>query len=170
MNVGEGMKYSFGGDNKGTGVILPHIAFPVRSALQIKTVEGADVGSSNENNNNNNNNNNDMLWNTNETYSFMYYAQSIDLANWKVLLPFEMDVSRFWGDSPLRLVIYEQEAVDEEHTTMKPKEKKNYAFELQLEHMKLPSSSSSSSYYNDHSNAKVTNNTTRRRRDEFLPV
>jgi hypothetical protein len=163
MNVGEGMKYSFGGDNKGTGVILPHIAFPVRSALQIKTVEGADVGSSNENNNNND------TWNTNETYSFMYSAQSIDLANWKVLLPFEMDVSRFWGDSPLRLVIYEQEAVDD--TTMKPKEKKNYVFELQLEHMKLPSSSSSSSsYYNDHSNAKVTNNTTRRHRDEFLPV
>ena len=45
MNVGDGMKYSFGGDNKGTDVILPHIAFPVENALKIETVEGSDVGS-----------------------------------------------------------------------------------------------------------------------------
>ena len=112
-----------------------------------------------------NENNDNNMWNTNETYSFIYSAQSIDLANWKVLHPFEMDVTRFWGGSPLRLVIYEQETFDKEQTTIKPEEKKNYVFELQLDYMKL-----SSSCHSDDNNTKVTHPTRRGYVNKLKPL
>jgi hypothetical protein len=119
-NIGTNMFYSFGGErgrnkNKEAGVEYPHIAFPVESAMSIdQDLDGSSCSPD--------------VWDTDTVYSLMYCASSIDLASWKVTYPFEMDVRKFWGDSPLRLVIYEKPTDGQEHN--------NYVFELQLENIK----------------------------------
>jgi hypothetical protein len=144
MNVGPDMQYSFGDGCSGSStfgggnggitastddVIFPHITFPVESALKVEALGGEsnDDGGGDEVDG--------LMWNTKDTYSFTYSAQSIDLANWKLLFPFEIHVSRFWGNSPLRLVLYETESTC--GGNMK-KPKKNYVFELQLEYLGSP--------------------------------
>jgi hypothetical protein len=47
-------------------------------------------------------------WSLNETYSMSFAASSINLTTWKVLCPFETNLSLFWGESLLRLIIYEK--------------------------------------------------------------
>jgi uncharacterized protein (DUF1800 family) len=37
-------------------------------------------------------------WSLNETYSVSFAASSIDLTTWKVLCPFETNLSLFWGN------------------------------------------------------------------------
>jgi hypothetical protein len=119
-NIGGSMSYSFGGKrgrNKSTdaGVECPHIAFPVTSAMMINQDSEGSCGTID-------------VWDTETVYSFMYCASSIDLASWKVIYPFEMDIRRFWGDSPLRLVIYEK--------SKDGQNRNNYVFELQLDNIK----------------------------------
>jgi hypothetical protein len=120
-NIGGNMSYSFGGRSGGSKdkdarVECPHIAFPVESAMMIADQDSSVSSCTID------------VWDTETSYSLMFCASSIDLASWKVTYPFEMDIRRFWGDSPLRLVIYE-----------KPEDgrkQNNYVFELQLDSIK----------------------------------
>ncbi|KAG7364072.1 hypothetical protein IV203_037274 [Nitzschia inconspicua] len=118
-NIEGSMSYSFGGrpkdrDSRGHAE-RPHtgIAFPVASAMEIDHENDLTVGGGSID-----------TWDTETTYSFVYCASSIDLATWKVKYPFEMNAQHFWGQSPLRLVIYERNE-DQRHN--------NYLFELQIE-------------------------------------
>jgi len=76
-------------------------------------------------------------------------GDAIDLANWKIISPMEMNLSTFWGNSPLRIVIYQkeqqqqvqqeevqQEEVQREEEDIKEeKNKLNYIFNLELGHI-----------------------------------
>jgi Protein of unknown function (DUF1769) len=116
-NIGGNMSYSFGGRKGRTDdrdpVERPHITFPVATAMTVDIESNGPTGASAN------------TWDTETTYTFVYCASSIDLATWKVTYPFEMDVQQFWGDSPLRLVIYEKSEKQRDNS---------YLFELQLEH------------------------------------
>lgn len=79
----------------------------------------------------------DLYWNTADTYSMSYTAASIDLSAWKVLLPFEVQLARFWGQSALRLVIFEYELEEiggKAHSALQ-NTNRNYVFNLQLEQL-----------------------------------
>eukprot|EP00565_Helicotheca_tamesis_P001571 CAMPEP_0185737978 /NCGR_PEP_ID=MMETSP1171-20130828/31747_1 /TAXON_ID=374046 /ORGANISM="Helicotheca tamensis, Strain CCMP826" /LENGTH=364 /DNA_ID=CAMNT_0028409051 /DNA_START=153 /DNA_END=1247 /DNA_ORIENTATION=- len=113
------MSYSFGGSKEE----LPHISFPVQTAMYTHK-----VGKYNGNEDDDDDDESDY-WNTKDTYILSYSARSIDLARWKILHPFEINLERFWGKSDLRLVIYERDDARLEGL------KKNYLFNLQLEHL-----------------------------------
>jgi len=54
-------------------------------------------------------------WNTEDTYSLEFYSMYIDLAMWKLVnLPVSRDIGlgSFWGNSFLRIVMYEAPPVD----------------------------------------------------------
>ncbi|KAL7573071.1 hypothetical protein ACA910_018757 [Epithemia clementina (nom. ined.)] len=54
----------------------------------------------------------DWEWNTNDTYSFSFYTMYFDFFTWKLAnLPVAsgMNLSTFWADSPLRIVLYEND-------------------------------------------------------------
>eukprot|EP00539_Tryblionella_compressa_P018274 CAMPEP_0178874006 /NCGR_PEP_ID=MMETSP0747-20121128/8986_1 /TAXON_ID=913974 /ORGANISM="Nitzschia punctata, Strain CCMP561" /LENGTH=407 /DNA_ID=CAMNT_0020541377 /DNA_START=163 /DNA_END=1386 /DNA_ORIENTATION=- len=138
INIGPSMLYSFGGGGE-NGKELPHIAFPIHAALRIQKQNVAEWNAETNHKQSSTNEHQDSLetYDTRETYSFSYNAQSIDLVTWRVLLPFEMHVSRFWGTSPLRLVIYEKQT-QKSALEQKSPQKNNYLFELQLEHLGMP--------------------------------
>ena len=49
-------------------------------------------------------------WNTKNTYSFSVCTPFIDFPNWNVVnlgFSHDVDLHVFWGDSPVRLVLYE---------------------------------------------------------------
>ena len=122
INMGAKMKHSFG-----TPTELPHISFPLHKAMQKVVVSEAgesapplgnpfpseqqQVGEK---------------WNTEDLYSFSFSASSIDLTTWKVLYPWEINLTRFWSDSPCRLVVYYREDDNES---------KKYLFNLHVEHL-----------------------------------
>jgi hypothetical protein len=121
IHVGPGMSYSFGamiGNRSHDGSAqLPHITFPVRTAMHVQE-EGELLTISQDHGD---------FWATGTTYTFTFEASSIDLATWKVLYPIDLDVSKFWGNAALRLVIYESpDALNYSSN--------NYLFELQVEH------------------------------------
>jgi len=80
-----------------------------------------------------------LFWDPNVLYSMECTGDAIDLANWKILSPMEMNLSTFWGNSPLRIVIYQkqqkEEVQQEEEDIKEEKNKLNYIFNLQLEHI-----------------------------------
>ena len=128
-NMGSNIRYSFGTDAE-----LPHISFPLHTGMDTVVVSNDLSGSpkigtlftkSEEAKSYSKD------WGVEGIYSMSYHAKSIDLAAWKILLPFEMNLSTFWGESPLRLVVYEEKSEGEG---------KEYLFNLQLEH--LPTSTS----------------------------
>lgn len=51
------------------------------------------------------------IWNTTDTYSFSYHSMYLDLPIWHLVnLPTsDIDLSQFWGDSSLRIVVYEND-------------------------------------------------------------
>merc|ERR1740124_642865 len=83
--------------------------------------------------------NSSLFWDPNVLYSMECTGDAIDLANWKILSPMEMNLSTFWGNSPLRIVIYQkqqkEEVQQEEEDIKEEKNKLNYIFNLQLEHI-----------------------------------
>jgi Protein of unknown function (DUF1769) len=144
--MGSNMTYSFG-----RGAEVPHISFPLHtgmdcvitsklgeeiphigkpfleseeSKIQRQRVDTSSTSSSGDD---------EEFWNTNDTYSISYTAKSIDLPAWKVLLPFEIQLGRFWGESALHLVIYENDKLQNQ---------KNYLFDLQLAHLGMPNATS----------------------------
>lgn len=112
-NIGGNMSYSFGGRKGGNDGVVerPHIAFPVAGAMVVDSHEADTATTSTD------------TWDTDSTHSFMYCASSIDLVTWNVTYPFKMEVGKFWGNSPLRLVIYEKK--DHQRGN-------NYLFDLQI--------------------------------------
>lgn len=77
-------------------------------------------------------------WSLNHTYSMSFSAESIDLVSWKVLYPYDINLSLFWGTSPLRLVIYESVADNadgeayRDFKTETTQDLNNYLFALQV--------------------------------------
>jgi hypothetical protein len=114
--IGNDLEYSFGGSMDGG---LPFISFPMKTAMNdiIVTPAGETpprVGQpfvetkKSWNMQKDSSTEDAKHWSLNETYSMSFAASSIDLTTWKVLCPFEANLSLFWGESPLRLVIYEK--------------------------------------------------------------
>ena len=69
-------------------------------------------------------------WNTSDIYSFSFYSMYIDLPTWQLVgLPATGDLSfkTFWGDSLLRICMYEKVGESDRHTM----ESKRYAFTIQ---------------------------------------
>mmetsp|Transcript_10318 Transcript_10318/g.29006 ORF Transcript_10318/g.29006 Transcript_10318/m.29006 type:complete len:1103 (+) Transcript_10318:44-3352(+) len=56
-------------------------------------------------------------WNTTDTYSFSYHSMYLDLPIWHVVnLPTsDIDLSQFWGESKLRIVVYENDSGNGKH-------------------------------------------------------
>ena len=118
--IGNDLEYSFGSTKATEGSRLPFISFPLKTAMndiivtpsgeapprmgeafvETETTESRTLrkGSSTD----------AKDWSLEDTYSMSFTASSIDLTTWKVLYPFETNLSLFWGNSPLRLVIYEK--------------------------------------------------------------
>eukprot|EP00339_Tiarina_fusa_P000138 CAMPEP_0117017448 /NCGR_PEP_ID=MMETSP0472-20121206/13621_1 /TAXON_ID=693140 ORGANISM="Tiarina fusus, Strain LIS" /NCGR_SAMPLE_ID=MMETSP0472 /ASSEMBLY_ACC=CAM_ASM_000603 /LENGTH=373 /DNA_ID=CAMNT_0004721813 /DNA_START=63 /DNA_END=1184 /DNA_ORIENTATION=- len=128
--------YSFG-----TSTERPHISFPLHKGVQQLIVssnmstEAPRMGSQfRESNESRQKRKNDDFpgWDPNAVYSMSYIASSVDLSAWKLLLPLEMNLKRFWGDSALRLVIYEDSDESQE---------KDYLFNLQIKHLPYPQDS-----------------------------
>lgn len=70
-------------------------------------------------------------WNTTDTYSFSFYSMYIDLVHWHIVgIPVSGDISlkTFWGDSLLRIGMYEKGGDQAQHI----QEKNTYAFALQV--------------------------------------
>jgi len=94
------------------------------------------------------------IWNTEDTYSISFYSMYIDIASWSIVnLPLYGDINfhTFWGNSLLRIVMYENRNNDDDATTTKEDEKgkrrkeknnqilhlqkdNNYAIFLQIKH------------------------------------
>ena len=89
VKIGGDMRYSFGTTNE-----LPHISFPLTAAMEMIR-----------------HNNDDGSHDTDDDdYCTMTFsAQSIDLAAWKAIRPFEVPLERLWGHgTPIQLIIYHQ--------------------------------------------------------------
>jgi len=69
--------------------------------------------------------NDSSVWEKDVLYSMEYTADAIDLSNWKLISPLEINLTRFWGTSPVRLVIYHKE----ENNLI------DYVFNLQLKYL-----------------------------------
>jgi hypothetical protein len=147
--MGSNMTYSFG-----RGAEVPHISFPLHTGMDCVVTskpgeeippmgkpfleseesklqrQRVDTSSSSDDE--------EEFWNTNDTYSISYTAKSIDLPAWKVLLPFEIQLGRFWGESALHLVIYENDMLQNQ---------KNYLFDLQLAHLGMPTATSRANHH-----------------------
>jgi hypothetical protein len=70
-------------------------------------------------------------WNTVDTYTFSFYSMNIDLPTWSLVgLPVSGDVSltTFWGDSALKICMYEKLGSDRQHRT----DTIRYVFALQV--------------------------------------
>ena len=74
-------------------------------------------------------------WNTEATYSFTYFTMYFDFPRWKIVnIPATgpLNLSTFWGDSPLRIVMYE-------HTGEKSRKHlqrdNRYGFSMQVVHL-----------------------------------
>ena len=77
-------------------------------------------------------------WNTSSTYSFTFYTMYFNFAEWKLAsLPVAsgMDLSSFWGDSPLRIVVYENESNKKKQHLMKDN---RYHFVFQMKYKGQP--------------------------------
>lgn len=148
--IGSDMQYSFGGGGE-----RPHISFPLETAMDtiVVTTEDersppclgqaiADVESTNGNTNL------DNTINLEDTYTMTFQSTCIDLPTWSIVKPFPVNLSNFWGDSLMRLVVYEQQQQQqqegrEEKITMHKEvvnesrgSDNNYLFALQFEHLK----------------------------------
>jgi len=158
MRMDSPMTHSFGSDktNENDDGSLPHISLPLHSSMEtiIQTSLPTTMQAGNDNISKtsttskipllgtpfkdfkdlsddlmtNKFEDDQCCWDSNVVYSMEYTADAVDLANWKIIFPLEMDLSRLWGASPMRLVIYHQQNEEEEN-------KRDYAFNLQLKHL-----------------------------------
>uniref|UniRef100_A0A7S1ZK45 Domain of unknown function at the cortex 1 domain-containing protein n=1 Tax=Ditylum brightwellii TaxID=49249 RepID=A0A7S1ZK45_9STRA len=125
------MFYSFG-----TEYESPHISFPLHSGIDVTKAGTENVQRSGKQakitgKDHDSTPDEDLYWNTKDVYTMSYYAKSIDLARWSILLPFEFHLGKVWGKSDVQLVIYEQDTKSQDH-------KKNYLFNLQMKHLGIP--------------------------------
>ena len=139
--IGPGMSYSFGGSEHDNSV-LPHIAFPVKQAMQhvVVTPAGSDPprlgqpfiesDESRRQRKADADRTNDF-WDLDSTYSMSFASSCVDLPTWRILYPRSIALSTFWGNSPLRLVVYERDGGDKIGNN-------KYLFSLQVEFLGFP--------------------------------
>jgi hypothetical protein len=129
------LEYSFG-SKTGTKE-LPFISFPLKSAMYNVIVTpfgetpprmGEPFAETEQSRSSRKESLDTNTWSLEDTYSMSFTASSMDLTTWKVLYPYETSLNLFWGDSPLRLVIYEKGGQRDEN---------NYLFALQVRHVPL---------------------------------
>lgn len=117
--IGNDLEYSFGNTTNATGESkLPFISFPLKTAMndvivtpfgEVPPQMGEPFIETNESRTIRKRSAIDAQhWSLEDTYSMSFTASSLDLTTWKVFYPFETNLSLFWGNSPLRLVIYEK--------------------------------------------------------------
>lgn len=165
--IGPDLEYSFGGTTATGRHELPHISFPLKTAMYnvittpageapppmgepfVETEESRTLRKACTDTN---------PWSLDDIYSMSFSTCSLDLTSWKVLHPYETSLSLFWGASPLRLVIYEKgEQGDKNVQTLQ--DDNNYLLALQasnttshvgcldtIEHESCSVSSQSNSY------------------------
>jgi len=134
--VGSDMDYSFGGSSE-----KPHISFPLVEAMDRIIVTKASSTEpppmmgvpfpepQSERRPN-------VVWNTQDTYSMSFHSSCVDLATWKVVHPFTVDLKQFWGnDAGLRLVIYDKQC-NASNSDDEDDPKKKYLLALQVQHQK----------------------------------
>ena len=71
-------------------------------------------------------------WNTSDTYSLTFYTMYFNFAEWKVAsvpVASGMSFSKFWGDSPLRLVVYENEG-NKKNEHLQKENRYHFAFQM----------------------------------------
>ena len=118
------MHFSFGDKNNDE---LPHISFPAWTLFDkvVVTKEGEEpptlgpdvLPESNQASAARKRSGYSGDWNTTETYSFSYHSMYLDLPIWHVcnLPTSDIDLSQFWGDSKLRIVVYENGSENGKH-------------------------------------------------------
>ena len=102
------VKHSFGDASTNE---LPFISFPLSSIMTVTTVsnEGDESNSSLHNDDDD-----DSYWKSNRTYKMISETQYIDLAAWKIIYPFDVPLSSFWGEgTPAQLMIYHDQVIEE---------------------------------------------------------
>jgi len=131
------LHYSYG-DSKGDE--KPHIAVPAYSFFErvVVTPQGEQpppidelFGESSASATSRKRSNGDGIWNTSDTFSFSFYSMYIDLPTWQLVgLPLQGDLSlkTFWGDSMLKICMYEKLGNQAEHY----QRSNNYAFAIQV--------------------------------------
>lgn len=80
-----------------------------------------------------------FTWDTTKTYSFSFFSMYVDLVTWKIVsLPAtsDMNLQTFWGDSLLRIVLYDKMNDNDTHI----KDHLEYAFCLTTKFLGEPSS------------------------------
>lgn len=143
--IGPNMAYSFGGKSSSGIYELSHIAFPLKTAMQhvIVTPAGAtpprmgepfvkETGSKSLREVSTDTDD----WDTECTYSMSFSSSCLDLPTWRVVDPYDTSLSLFWGDSPLRLVIYEKGDTREGHVET-VQDANNYLLALQIKFLGL---------------------------------
>lgn len=138
--IGNDLAYSFGGKDKDGRDELPHIAFPLKTAMndvivtpagEIPPPMGAPFVETNESRTLRKASTDTNDWSLVDTYSMSFTASSLDLPTWQVLYPYDTSLSLFWGDSPLRLVIYEK-GEQRDGNAQLSQDANNYLFALQV--------------------------------------
>jgi len=141
--VGPDMSYSFGGKNDS---VLPHIAFPLKQAMQEVVVTpagstppslGLPFNESDESKSLRKAMSADEF-NLDSTYSMSFASSCVDLPTWTARYPRSIALSTFWGNSPLRLVVYEKGSGDVQKAGNK------YLLSIQLKFLGLEADSSRS--------------------------
>lgn len=143
--IGPNIEYSFGGKDSSGQNELAHISFPLQTAMYdivrtspgetpppmgqpfVEAEESRALRKASADTHD---------WSLEDTYSMSFGGSSIDLPTWSVLYPCEASLSWFWGNSPLRLVIYEkgeqqQQQLEEENIQVSHNAN-NYLFALQV--------------------------------------
>jgi hypothetical protein len=137
-HVGANLAYSFGTDDE-----LPHISFPLMTCMENVVITkpheripslGQPFVESHESRQRRRSSAEDVKkWNLEDTYSMSYSADSIDLSAWRIVYPCEVTLGNLWGNSALRLIVYEKDQqTDKSHNLVA----------LQLKFLGIPSSSS----------------------------
>lgn len=142
--VGPGMSYSFGGKDNTTKDELPHISFPLKTAMEnvVVTRAGSTPPSMGQPFVESKQSISERMvssvkindWNLDDTYSMSFTSSCVDLPTWHVLDPCSVNLSTFWGDSALRLVVYEKGGADNASVDSRKQENK-YLLSLQVRHV-----------------------------------
>lgn len=141
--IGPNVLYSYGEKDASGKRQLPHISFPLKTAMYnvIVTPEGATppvMGEPFEESDESrclrkNSTNVVNEWNLGDTYSFSFSGSCVDLPTWRVVDPYNVSLERFWGSSPLRLVIYEKREDCKGSTHEIVQDANNYLLALQIQ-------------------------------------
>ncbi|GKY98391.1 hypothetical protein MPSEU_000796600 [Mayamaea pseudoterrestris] len=133
-----GVHSSFGDDNEQAHIVAPALGFFERIVVtppgKIAPKLDEDIVESTESMASRRSGKSSIKWNTVDTFTFSFYSMNIDLPNWSLVgLPVSGDISltTFWGDSALKLCMYEKSGADKQHRT----DLKRYVFAMQIKYL-----------------------------------